>query len=185
MNLLQNSITDGRFLSIYDETETNGKFHVCRCICCDETYVLFQAITTRGFDDGFYLIPINYIYRIDIDDEYTNRIERLFHLQNQLISEDFCFSEGSLLAQLFAYAKQHKLVTSLFIESGDDITGQISDIDTEANQILIDKLTLDGKYDGRAILDMESIEKVICDSGEERCIEMLNSTKGHRDGSPS
>lgn len=182
MNLLQNSITNGRFVSIYDTTETNGKFHVCRCLCCDETYMLLQTITTRGFDDGFYLIPIDYIYRIDIDDEYTNRIERLFHLQNQSISENFCFGEGPILIQLFTYAKQNKLVTSFFIENGDDITGRISDIDTETNQIAIDKLTLDGKSDGRAILDVESIEKVICNSGEERCIEMLEGQNSTGDG---
>lgn len=175
MNVFQNELTNGRFLSVYDETEQAGSFHVCRFLCCDEVHILFQAITTRGYDDGFYLIPLDCVYRVDMDDEYTERIALLFQLHEQpLIDHCFFDKKESLLLQMLRYAQTHRFVISLFLENEDDITGRILDINTDGNSLCIEKLTESGKKDGTIYLDLRCIEKIICNSGVERCIEMLS-----------
>ena len=174
MNILQHMPTNGQFLSMYDKTELDGSFHVARCLCYDHTHVLFQTITTRGYDDGFYLIPFSDIYRIDTDDEYTNRIVRLFQLQNQPLSNTFSLDKGSLLESFLCYAKEQKLVTSLFLEYEDTITGRISDVDIKDNCLCVEQLTDSGKPDGNVSLNLDCITKIICNSGVERCIEMLS-----------
>ena len=179
MTVFQNDLLKGRFLSVYDETEDNSAFHVCRYLCSDETDVLFQTITTRGYDDGFYLIPMEYIYRIDVDDEYTKRIEKLFHLHNQPLAENACGSgEGSLFVQFLCYAQKNKLITSLFLDNGDDVTGWVSNVDTEGNSLCIEQLTENGERNGTVFLGIENVEKVVCNSGVERCIEMLIASSG-------
>jgi hypothetical protein len=59
------------------------------------------------------------------------------------------------------------------LEQGDELTGWILDIVMEENYFCLKKLTEDGQEDGRAFIQLRSIEKIICNSGVERCIEML------------
>lgn len=174
MTVFQNNILKGRFFSVYDETEDNSTFHVCRYLCSDSTTVLFQAITTRGYDDGFYLIPMDYIYRVDVDDEYTKRIEKLFHMHNQPLAQGICVSgENTLLVEFLCHAQKNKLITSLFLDNGDDVTGWILNVDTKGCGVRIEQLTENGERNGTVFLSIENVEKVICNSGVERCIEML------------
>ena len=164
----------GKILSIYDQTEENNNFHVCYYLGGDDTHILFQSISTRGYDNGFYLIPIDYIYRIDIDDAYTKRIEKLFRLHNQSLKENVCMNSGeSIIMHLLRYAQENHLITSLFTESEVAVTGWISDVDIEHNVLRIEQLTQFGERDGIVYLNIGSIEKIISDSGEERCIQML------------
>ena len=172
MNLL-NNIDRETFLSLYDQTESDGNFHVCRYLEKDDTFVLFQAISTRGYDDGFYLIMLEHIYRVDIADEYTNRVKKLFELQKQPYYDSYSLNENSLLGGLFSYAKQNDYVISIFLEDGEDITGRINRIDFNDEVVCVEKLTENGDKDGISFIELNEIEKVICNSGVERCIEML------------
>jgi len=173
MTIFQNEHIIGRFMSIYDETEERGKFHVCRYLYSDDDYVLFQSISTRGFDNGFYLIPVDCIYRVDVDDEYTKRIENLFQLQNQHISGGIDWGKEPLLIQLLKHSNNCNLIISIFLEDGEYITGKVMNLDVENKHLHVEKITESGKKDGAAFINIECIERIICDSGEERCIEML------------
>jgi len=175
MNIFQNNISKGTFLSLYDNTMVNNSFHVCRFLCADDKFAIFQAISTRGYDDGFYLIPLDYIYRIDVNDDYTKRIEKLFILHEQQQHEEFILSNEFIMYQLLSYAKENKLVTSFFMDDDNSITGLITNIDFDEDILYIKRLTEDGKYNGCTFVKLENIEKVICDSGVERCIEMLTN----------
>ncbi len=176
MSLLE-KINKEKFMSVYDETEPNGKFHVCRYLSEDDTFVLFQAISTRGYNDGFYLIPIDNIYRIDLDDEYTKRMEKLFKLQNQQVLEGLSVTKNSLLIELLCHANQNKLVCSVFLEDEESVTGWISEIDQKKNYLNIEQLAENGTKNGTVFINIDTIEKLICDSGTERCIEMLYQSK--------
>ncbi len=173
MSVFSNEFTKGQIMSFYDQTVEDGVFHVGRYLCKDDDFVLFQAISTRGYDDGLYLIPTDYIFRIDIDDDYTKRIERLFALQKQHCPELSFSGEKSILIQLIDYAEKNRLVTSLFFEDGEDITGQMIDVDPEGDRVRVQMLTQDGEKNGTSFVSIDRIEKVVCDSGLERMIEML------------
>lgn len=174
MNMSMNHIPTQKFLSVYDESESDAVFHVCRKLCCDNTYTLFQNITTRGYDDGLYLIPTDYIYRVDAEDEYTARIEKLFHLLEQPLMEEIEIGEDtSLFLWVLDHAKKNALVTSLFLNNGDDVTGRILETDLENDCLYMELLKENGEKNGFSFISMDNIEKIICDSGVERCIEML------------
>lgn len=188
MNMSLNHIPSRKFLSVYDESDSDNVFHVCRKLCCDHTYTLFQLITTRGYDDGLYLIPTEYIFRVDAEDEYTARIEKLFHLLKQPLLEVVEIGEdASLLLWVLDHARKNTLVTSLFLDNGDDVTGRILETDPENGSLHMELLNENGEKDGFSFIRMDNIEKIICNSGVERCIEMLeystgDGTEGQGDG---
>ena len=161
----------GQFMSVYDDTEADGQFHVCRYLCEDDDFILFQTISTRGYDDGFYLIPVESVNRVDVDDAYTKRIVRLFALQQQPVRAFDCSGEP-LLVQFLNHAMQ-KYITSVFLEDGENVTGRILSIHEDDDFLYMEKLSEDGHPDGTAYIRMDCIEKIICDSGVERMIEML------------
>lgn len=176
MNLFAN-IDKKAFVSVYDQTESDGNFHVCRYLGEDDIFGLFQTVSTRGYDDGYYLVLLDYIYRVDIDDEYTERIKKLFELQRQPYYDCQFEDEKSLLVNLLSFSKQNNYVISIFLENGENITGHINCIDPDDEVVKVDKLTEDGDVDGVSLVALDLIEKVICNSGVERCIEMLAENK--------
>lgn len=171
------SFLKGQFLSVYDETEPAGNFHICRYLCEDSDHIIFQAISTRGYCDGFYCIKSDLIFRIDFDDEYTKRIEKLFSLQNQKELVFYPTKENSILIDLLYYSEDNNLISSVFFENDESITGKIVDINSKKGIFKVEKITDDGKDDGIAFVKINSIEKIICNSGFEKCIEMLRNAK--------
>ena len=174
--MFENQFSSGQFMSVYDETEEAGKFHVCRYLCEDNDFVLFQLISTRGYDDGFYLIPVESVNRVDVDDTYTKRLVKLFALQQQPARAFDC--SGEPLLEHFLSHAVGKYITSVFLEDGENVTGQILSIHAEDDFLCVAKISEDGQPDGTAYIRMDCIEKIICDSGVERSIAMLMDESG-------
>ncbi len=174
--MFEDKFLPGQWMSVYDETEEDGKFHVCRYLGEDDVFVLFQAISTRGYDDGFYLIPADAVTRVDVADAYTKRIAKLFALLEQPERTFECTAEP-LLPHFLNHAAGKYITTSVFLEDGEQVTGQILSV-AEDNFLCMTKCSEDGQPDGTAYLRMDCIEKIICDSGVERNIAMLMDAAG-------
>ncbi len=174
--MFEDQFSAGQFMSVYDETEEDGKFHVCRYLCEDDDFVLFQTISTRGYDDGFYLIPVESVNRVDVDDAYTKRMAKLFALLQQP-ARAFEWTGEPLLVHFLNHAVG-KYITSVFLEDGENVTGQILSIYADDDFLCMAKWSEDGQPDGTAYIRMDCIEKIICDSGMERSIAMLMDEAG-------
>ena len=74
-----------KLYSIYDDIETTN-FHVGYFIDSDEDFLLFNLITTRGFEDGFFLMREENVYRVDFEDRYIDRITKLMQIHNQCMA---------------------------------------------------------------------------------------------------
>lgn len=169
MNLLQH-VSPGQWCSFWDD-EGDEDFRVGYLLGSNEDFSLFALVTTRGYDDGWYLTPTACITRIDVSDRYTNRIEKLFSMQKQ--EKRPVLEKADILTDAWfcAQAKSRGEMVSAYLETGETISGFISDWTDET--VTFARIDEEGREDGISAISWDSIIKLRSDSGDERILTSL------------
>ena len=168
MNSLKNFLGSNNPISVYDDTNDTEKFMIGFLIGLTEQHALFNAITTRGFEDGYYLTLIEDIYRVDGGGgKYQNKILALWNNLKQVKANNIEIKDN-LVNDLLSYSKDEKLPISIYIFNDDntDITGFVNAFDNDI--VTIDLIDNYGNEDGISIVDISRISRICCDSGYER-----------------
>lgn len=160
-------------VSFYDDINDTEKFYVGYYICSDDEFALFNLVTTRGYEDGLYLTAIDNIFRIDYDDLYTKKIEKLFCINNQR-KIDFPNNNSELFKNIVNYSIENDYIVSIGYED-NQISGFVKEFYND--YIVISSVNEYGEYDGRSIVSNSIIEFLRCNSGDERNISLLNVGK--------
>jgi len=156
--------------SFYDDI-AEGDFRVGYFVFCDQTYAIFNLLTTRGYEDGLYLTRLDNIYRVDCDDRYTQRIERLSEINGSgRVDVNFSEKEDAITAVL-AFSKNNGFLVTVEVEDGELVTGSIDTVDDE--WITFNVISDDGILDGKSAVLIDSIVRLHCNSGRERNIQAL------------
>lgn len=157
--------------SFWDDYDDES-FRVGFYIGGNEVYSLFELISTRGYNDGLYLIDTASVYRADCGDSYTCRMEKLFAIQKQDHIRGITNADNCSPAWIFAFAKSNNYVLSVQNEDCDTISGYVDEYSDDA--VTINRLNDDGKYDGTTGLLVEKIIRIRCNSGNDLILQQLS-----------
>lgn len=169
MNLLQH-LSPGHWCSFWDD-EGDEDFRVGYLLGSNEDFSLFALVTTRGYDDGWYLTQTDRIFRVDVSDRYTARIEKLFSLQKQekrpILENADVLSDAWFCAQ----AKEAEEPVSAYLNTGETISGFV--IDWTDETVTFARIDEEGRKNGISTVAWDAIVKLRRDSGEERILTQM------------
>lgn len=167
---------DHALVSVYADSENLSNFAVGRVLGVSEEEVLLAMISASGRYDGYKLIKIEKIFRINLDGLYESMIEELFAgeaKQHALFPVD----ESDLMGTLLAFSKQNRLIVCIeVLDSGyDDVQGFFDARNRDA--LSISCISDYGDRDGRAWVTIADITRISCDGEEEQIIKRLFMNK--------
>jgi len=159
-------------LAIYDNYNDGDEFIVGFLAKADDKFALFNTITTRGYEDGFYLTLVDRIYRIDRNDRYISKILVFWHNLKQQ-KTNIPVEGKDALDSLLCYSLNEEKIISIFLfdEESTEITGFIDEYNRDT--ITIDLIDDYETRCGTSTIEVSIITKIRCDSGFERNLTLL------------
>ena len=125
------------------------------------THVLLESVSKDGMKIGYYLYEINQLFRIDYDGLYEQKISSLltkFNGNYQHTKLDK-FESTNLIMELLMFAKNHNLISILWLEDNEDsICGFVDKV--ENGLITISQIDDFGNRDGTVIIEEKTIETI-------------------------
>jgi len=177
-HILKEVYSKKKFISVFLEEDLDT-FYVGYIRGISQNHIVFNAISTRGYNDGYYLLKVDDIVKISFEGQYEIKIYKLMENVGKSTdnSFEFKFSED-LFNDFFTYVSQNSFVVSLSLCDSDtfNITGKVQCIDSEV--IELNQLDEYGNNDGTTIVRLDSITKAVVNSGNEINISFLEDLKG-------
>ncbi len=159
-------------VGIYDDREDGTKFWVGYIAAYSDDYVVCGHITPSGLYDGFLLIDANRIFRVEFQSMEIKRTALLYKLKGQEHPEYVSTSENLALS-LLKYAMERRYIVT--IEQKDQVDNNVQGYveGLEERSVRIKMYTKYGEPDGEALLSMEDISFLSCDSDDDADLRLL------------
>ncbi len=159
-------------VAIYANPINIGKFSVGYVLATNEMCFVMENISPLGKYDGLLCHLIDDINKIEYDSEYIKNINKLiaYHGEERNIFKNF---KDHPLFDLLEYAKTNNKICTIEL-CGSDLTDAAGFIESfEKDTVKIKLITEAGKYDGIAIIKLEQLARIWCDSEDYRMYEWL------------
>jgi len=179
-NYLKDFKVKEKIVSVYSDPDSMDKFSAGFVSECTEDMVLLKHVSPIGTYDGYAVIRLENISRIDSDGIYERKLELLYSTQKQkhpkrLIRKKVN-SETNLFFETLKVAQEKAFLVNVSLDSNNNqesAIGYVKKLDKES--LIIQQLSLSGVDDGETILHVYDIEKMYCDSEDDRALGVLNS----------
>lgn len=169
---IMNYMQEGKLLAIY--TDAKDSFNIGYIACCFENDCILCSLGSDGSFDGFIRIIYNEIVRIEIDNLYIKKMERLAeHYKSTFYQAQF--SGKNAVHALLAFALQNnKIIWAEYDDDADhDNAGYVvSMTDDVVNIHQIDRY---GRDSGLCCVEISEFDYLSCDGHDERMLEILAS----------
>lgn len=129
-----------------------------------EEYVVIRAVSTHGRADGWALIPIEQICRIEQGGRYEENIAFLFRArqdQHKIVLLPALEAGADLRREILLAAHDHDLAVSLDAGTRSVISGFVKSVDLE--HVLVQLLDENSHESGECLLELETVERVFVD----------------------
>ncbi|MGC4379156.1 hypothetical protein WD019_19885 [Fictibacillus sp. Mic-4] len=178
ISIFERSIKKKEVLSTYLNQFDPEKCSVGFIESISSEQFIMKHVTPEGMSDGYIVRKLEDVFRIDSNGEYEKRIKLLYTLQNQK-HEDFTdkntiSGNTNLFKESLMIAKKKDLIVSVCIdetETQDDIIGFVKDVNSE--EVTISRISFEGFSDGESTFYLEDINKLNCDTSDEKIIKLL------------
>jgi hypothetical protein len=170
--LLHDAMKSGKAVAVYAEPDDFQSYEVGFVDFADGSELSLLCLTPKGEPDGVRLIRLENVSRIDVDTQYTRKLELLYSYRDSLVPHDFPErGVGGARAQL-ERAAETKTVVHLVDGQDYGPTGYVSQVGDDF--VFIDRLGSNGEPDGSAMVRLESIMKVHVGRRQEQVLGFLN-----------
>lgn len=174
--ILNRAINNGSVVSVFTDITEKQKCSVGFIESFDNDFVLIRHLTMNGEADEYALRKIENIYRIGAGGIYENKLRKLFCIKKESFNIiPYNFDSDNILFNLIFYAKDFKKILEISIDENNEqelIVGLVKSITNDGN-IILDKINNYGEYDGIAIINIDDIIDLNCDSKDSRDILLL------------
>lgn len=143
----------------------------------NEDKIIIKHISPDGYYDGFILVHISDIIRVDILGQYEKRIATLFSMRKQT-HPSINYLNDSLHLSLMNFAYANNLIVSLELEN-TMISGFVLNFDE--HNIHIQVVDENGQTDGETIVMVDNVLSFAVDTITEQNLKLLWTKTG--DGS--
>lgn len=178
VHALKLSQSEEKTISVFSDSSDPGN---CSCGYIDHlsgSLFIMKHISPEGLNDGYIVRKIDDIIRVDYYGSYEKKIQLLYKLQKQnhgrLLEHLNISSSSNLFVEVFLKAKEKKLLVSLSLDEDQEaITGFVKNVDQDSLTASVFKLSDQGEFDGVTSFSIEDVDKVNCDTSDERTIQLL------------
>jgi hypothetical protein len=174
LNQLKKVEKSNELIEIYTKEGDLSKFLVAKVLKVSDEWVVVTTITTKGMYDGFLLIRLDDVLRLNFKTKYIEKANKLYtakkqkHAQYNEVQED-------LLLGFLEFAQLNNFIVSVQLLSSEDfdVQGYIKEI--EKDLLIIETVNNYGEYDGESYLKLEDINMMTCDDEDDYCLKILSS----------
>lgn len=176
--------SSGEIIGIYNDRFATTKFTAGYLLEYDTDYALLGSLSPLGTYDGYILHSISSIYRIDSGGKYEAQLTILAE-ENKTSHAEFSEYESrnesdALIFKLLDFADKTGKIISIELNdsSYNDVTGYIDEYDEV--HLSVRKINENGDPDGYALIFIDDITLLACDTDEEQRIDMLIKAKSRK-----
>lgn len=167
--LLEESKKKQVLLSIYDNRNDIDKFYVGYIVDLFDDSILIYSYNENGEEDGYLLIRLVDIFKIEKESDYLNSLNILVK-QNTLTirSQNNKFKDGGEegIAKVVSLCHEQRILVTIKLIYEDFIMGYIAEEDDEC--LLIEKYLKNGSRDGYNLIWFRDIQNIHFDGKEEK-----------------
>lgn len=160
---------------IYSNIEEPSKFSAGVIGELYENELVLESYLPNGKYDGYVVIPISDIFKVEFKTKYAKKISDLgifYKTSHQLLNQK---KENGYLDLLnYAYCENKIISIELNYSGVTDAQGFVREI--KQNACAIDMLDEYGNNDGISIIKLDEISHLTCDGDTEICLKILSST---------
>lgn len=178
IRIMNEACEGGKVISLYINEDDSSKFIFGRIICVGKEHIAIGLISPMGNYDGFLAVQTERVLRLEMDDQYSLSMQKLY-LHNEILYVDLSAYGENIIESLLLYAmEQGKIVQLELCDSGrDDVAGFIEMIDDSLCKIK--QVSIYGEKDGYSFVPIHNITRVYCDSEDEQ--KLLKLYKANND----
>ena len=140
----------------------------------NEDQILIKHISPDGYYDGFVLVHISDLIRVNILGQYEKRIAALFAIRKQS-HPSLNHLTDTLYVSIMDFAQTNNLIVSLELE---DITISGYVLDFNDRNIYIQVINENGQTDGEMMILVENVLSFAVDTSTEQNLKLLNIAQG-------
>lgn len=162
----------GKLVSVYMDSQNTTNFIFGRIICINNDNIAINMISPTGYYDGILVKSTEEIIRLEIDDEYGQKIKKLYQ-QNDCKDNAIILNNKDIIGSMLNIAKQSKKIISceLINSEKNDIVGFVEDV---VNGICtIKQVNSYGYDDGFSYIMVDDISQITYDSSDEQSLLKL------------
>ena len=169
--ILQQAREDHIMVSVYSNREDMDRFMVGYVLGVSEEELLLALISPAGKYDGYALVELDQIYRINEAGEYEQKIERLYE-KEETQHAFFPIDESNLLGSLLAFSKLKGYISLFELLDGEDSVQGFYE-DRSGSMISVISVTDYGERDGKSFFNANELTRVFCDTIDEQTVKRL------------
>lgn len=171
-SLLIDSKNKNHIVELYSDRSDTNTFAAGFILDVSREDVVIAHITPTGLYDGYMLKKIRDIYREDICGKYEQMLKKLYVSQSQTHKE-FISKYKNLTKGFLDFAKSNDYVITIELMDSDyeDVQGYVEEIID--NNVRISKIDSYGQFDGWAVIYINDITFMTCDSDKEHALNMF------------
>lgn len=147
----------------------------------NEDEIVIKHISPDGYYDGFILVHMSDIIRVDILGQYEKRIATLFSIKKQT-HPNINYLNGSLYPSLMNFAYANNLIISLELDN-TTISGFV--LKFNEHNIQLQVVDENGQIDGETIVLVKDVLSFAVDTITEQNLRLLGQGQKTGDGSLS
>jgi hypothetical protein len=167
---LQRARDNGHALAVYAESMERDRFCVGTVLGVSEQEVLLALVCPEGRYDGYRLMKIDDVLRVNECGQYERRVMELYAREDKQHAQ-FPIDEADLMVSLLAFAKKNRLIVRLEFFDADSTQGFY---DERLGEIAAFNCLCDfGEDDGKAYVRGDEIRSIDCDGRHEQFIKRL------------
>jgi len=172
LNILMECCKNKKYVAVYTNTSDSSKFIFGRIISVNTNNIAIYMLSPDGYFDGVVVKQIDDVLRVEIDGQYSEKMQKLQSLYNQKPFE-YVLDDENIPESLLLIAQQLKQVVAIEImQSGfDNIVGFVEQI--ENNLCGIKQIDSYGYEDGISYVRLDEITQISCNSQDESRILKL------------
>ena len=160
-------------IAVYSLSEKQEYFEVGLLIEMDEDTIMLESYASDGDYDGYLVIHIDDIYRIEQGSKYLHAMNLLRSPQRK---GSICELSGHCVDDILQHVKASNriLTINLLERDGNKLTGYAHEIND--NLIVIRTLNEYGEPDGLTTIYKEDCSVLACESKDDKRLERLNNS---------
>ncbi|TFG82606.1 MAG: hypothetical protein E4G74_02440 [Erysipelotrichales bacterium] len=170
--MLALSLETGKLVMIFTNDEIYTEFSAGIVSTISEFWFILKRVDINGRADGFACIPMDIVFRAEIDTLLINRIAMLWKMQEEE-HRTLPEQELDLMRGFLESARQLQSVVSLEILDSrrNDLTGFVQHIDDSF--VKIGLLDFSGNPSGTSLVSIDSITQAVMESASEKTLHRL------------
>jgi hypothetical protein len=173
--LLKQIVSDSKktksLLAIYINKNEVDNFYVGYVVELFEDSILLDTFAEYGDNDGYLLIRLIDIFKVEKDSVYLNNLKTLINNNNEEKNETFIVDGQEGIVDIILICKSRRILLTIKLIYADYINGFV--IEEDNDHFLIETYSKNGVYEGYSLINYVDIQNIHFDGKDEKKIMKL------------